>query len=150
MDITQLAHSAALLLTPFLPYLIKAGERAMEETGKNMAGDAWEKAKSLWSKLGSKIENSPAALEVAQKAIAKPQDPRVQSALELHLESMLSDNAALADEVAKVIMTDMSSVRAIVTSDHGVAAGRDATGNINITGDGVIVGDGNTSNVSKN
>ena len=149
MDVTQLAQSVTLFLTPFLPYLLKAGEKAIEETGKNMAGDAWEKAKSLWAKLGSKIEASPAALEVAQKAVSKPQDERVQNAMELHIEDILSSDSSLADEVAQIVLTNVSSVHTVITSDHGVASGRDATGNITITGDGVILGNSNTSNVNK-
>jgi hypothetical protein len=45
MDITTLAKDVTLFLTPFLPYLLKAGEKAAEEAGKKLGGDAWERAK---------------------------------------------------------------------------------------------------------
>ncbi len=35
MDVTTLAKDLAVFLTPFLPYLLKAGEKAAEEAGKN-------------------------------------------------------------------------------------------------------------------
>ncbi len=51
MDVTTLAKDVAAFLAPFLPYLLKAGEKAAEEAGKKLGGDAWDKAKSLWGKL---------------------------------------------------------------------------------------------------
>ncbi len=38
-------------LAPFLPYLLKAGEKAAEEAGKKLGEAAWERAKGLWGKL---------------------------------------------------------------------------------------------------
>ena len=51
MDIGALASSLTTALVPLLPYLLKAGEKAAEETGKTVAGQSWEWAKSLWTKL---------------------------------------------------------------------------------------------------
>src|SRR5262245_53881279 len=42
MDIPRIAHSLTTYLLPFLPYLLKAGEQAAEETGKKLAGEACE------------------------------------------------------------------------------------------------------------
>lgn len=47
MDIATLAKEMTLFLTPVLPYLFKAGEKAAEEAGKKLGGDAWERAKGL-------------------------------------------------------------------------------------------------------
>ena len=38
MDIDALASSVTTALVPLLPYLLKAGEKAAEETGKTVAG----------------------------------------------------------------------------------------------------------------
>lgn len=38
MDIGALASSLTTALVPLLPYLLKAGEKAAEETGKTVAG----------------------------------------------------------------------------------------------------------------
>ncbi len=50
----ELSQQVTTFLAPFLPYLLKAGEKAAEEVGKKLGADAWEKAKSLWGRLRSK------------------------------------------------------------------------------------------------
>ena len=72
MDIGALASSATTALVPLLPYLLKAGEKAAEETGKAVAGQSWEWAKSLWTKLKPKVEAKEAALEAAQDVAQEP------------------------------------------------------------------------------
>jgi hypothetical protein len=47
MDIPALAQDLTTLLGPFLPYLLKAGENAAEETGKQISTEAWERVKHL-------------------------------------------------------------------------------------------------------
>ena len=66
MDISALANSLTAALVPLLPYLLKAGEKAAEETGKAVAGQSWEWAKSLWTKLKPKVESNSEALAAAQ------------------------------------------------------------------------------------
>ena len=53
----------ACALVPLLPYLLKAGEKAAEETGKAVGSQSLEWAKSIWSKLQRKVEAKPIALE---------------------------------------------------------------------------------------
>lgn len=47
MDIQGLAQQTVSFLTPFLPYLLKAGEKAAEEAGKKRGAGAWEAVKAL-------------------------------------------------------------------------------------------------------
>ncbi|MGC8947463.1 MAG: hypothetical protein ACP5N6_15060, partial [Anaerolineae bacterium] len=56
-------------LTPLLPYLLRAGEKAAEETGRRIAGDAWEQAKSIWGRLMPGLKRRPAAQEALQDAL---------------------------------------------------------------------------------
>ena len=49
-------------LAPILPFLLKGGEEAAQEVGKEIGLDAWEKAKAIWSKLKPKIEAKKAVL----------------------------------------------------------------------------------------
>src|SRR5215212_10149616 len=72
MDIGALAGSVTTALVPLLPFLLKAGEKAAEETGKTVAGQRWEWAKSLWTKLKPKVEANPAALVAAQEVAQAP------------------------------------------------------------------------------
>src|SRR5688572_33254524 len=86
MDIGALASSVTTALVPLLPYLLKAGEKAAEETGKTVAGQSWEWAKSLWTKLRPKVEANPAALVAAQDVAEAPGDEDLQVVLRVRSE----------------------------------------------------------------
>jgi len=98
MDPTTLARSLVAFLTPFLPYLIKAGERAAEEASKKLGADAWEHAKALWGRLRSKPEVKSAAQDVA----VMPDDPDAQAALCLQLRKLLAKDKALVAELTRL------------------------------------------------
>ena len=96
MDVTTLAKELAVFLIPFLPYLLKAGEKAAEEAGKKLGSDAWDRAKGLWAKLRPKVEAKPAAQEAVQDAAVAPNDDDIQAALRLQLRKLLAEDAVLA------------------------------------------------------
>ncbi|MDI6793343.1 MAG: hypothetical protein QME81_10820 [bacterium] len=48
MDLAQLVQSVTGFLSPFWPYLLKAGEKAAEEASEKLGGKAWNTAKALW------------------------------------------------------------------------------------------------------
>src|SRR5258708_9868334 len=102
MDPVTLAKDIVPYLTPLLPYLLKAGEKAAEETGKNLAGAAWEKTKALWAKLRPKVEANPLALATVNKAIESPKDERIQGALNWQFEEILKEDSDLLHEIAKL------------------------------------------------
>ena len=102
MDLAMLAKELTAFLVPFLPFLVKAGEKVAEEAGKKLGGDAWEKAKGLWGKLRSKVEAKPAAQDAVQKAVTRPQDERVKAAVELQVEDILREDTILAAEIARL------------------------------------------------
>ncbi len=136
MDIAMLAKDVAALLTPFLPYLLKAGERAAEETGKKLGGDAWEKAKALWGKLRAKVETRPAAQEAVQDVADHPDDEDAQAALRLQLRKILAEDEALAAEVARLWQeTEAARVTVIASGERSVAIGGDVHGSVIVTGD---------------
>ncbi len=145
MDIAMLAKDVAAFLTPFLPYLLKAGERATEEAGKKLGGDAWEKAKALWGKLRSKVEAKPAAREAVQDVAAAPKDGDAQAALRLQLRKILSEDEELAAEVAQLWeKAKAMGVTVIASGEHSVAA-RKIEGSIIVTGDQNVVQQGKYS-----
>lgn len=43
----DLAQKIGTFLLPFLPYLLKMGDKAAEEVGKKIGEAAWDKAKAL-------------------------------------------------------------------------------------------------------
>ena len=117
MDIVALASSITTVLVPLLPYLLKAGEKAAEETGKAVAGQGWEWAKSLWTKLKPKVEAKPGALEAAQDVAQAPEDQDALAAFRQQLKKLLNKDQSLAEEVSRLL-------------DQGRAAG------INVTASG--------------
>jgi hypothetical protein len=44
--------------------IVKAREKAAEETGKKFGGDAWDRAKGLWATLRPKVEAKPPVQKV--------------------------------------------------------------------------------------
>lgn len=99
MDIAAIAKDVVTFLAPFLPYLVKAGERASEEAGKEFGAEAIEKARALWSKLRGEEEVEDAA----QDAAAMPNDPDARAALRLKLKKLLIQDKTLAQELAQVM-----------------------------------------------
>ena len=139
MDARELAQQLVTFLTPFLPYLLKAGERAAEEAGKKLGSDAWEKAKTLWGRLRGKERVVHAAQDLAESA----DDPDVQAALRLQLKKALEADQALIAEVARLWKeAEAAGVTVIASGDRSVAIGGDVSGSIIITGDRNRVGKG--------
>src|SRR6185295_18313526 len=93
--------SLTTALVPLLPYLLKAGEKAAEETGKTVADQSLEWGKSLWSKLKPKVEAKPAALEAAQDVARAPEDEDLQTVLRVQLKKLLTGDQSLAEEVSR-------------------------------------------------
>jgi hypothetical protein len=134
MDIS-LAHSLTTYLVPFLPYLVKAGEGAAGETGKKLAGEAWDVAKALWAKLWPKVEGKPAALEAAKDAAESPDDTDLQAALRVQLNKLLTEDQTLAAEIEQLMAKTKTAGGSQVSADRGgVAYGDNARDNIAITG----------------
>lgn len=90
-------------LTPFLPFLLKAGEQAAAEAGKLFGKDAWEKAKALWNKLHPKVEAKPAAKEAIKDAADHPEDEDVQAALRVQLKKLLKEDSDLTHEINRLM-----------------------------------------------
>ncbi|MHC5861925.1 MAG: hypothetical protein ACYTXK_34010, partial [Nostoc sp.] len=59
MDVASLT----LFLVPFLPFLLKLGNKAAEGAAEKFGVDAWEKAKAIWAKLYPKVATKPAVQE---------------------------------------------------------------------------------------
>lgn len=135
MDITTLAKEITLFLAPFLPYLLKVGEKAAEEAGKKLGGDAWERAKGLWGKFRPKVEARPAAREAMADVAAEPQNEDAQAALRLQLRKLLAEDEELAAEIGQQwAAAQVAGVTIIASGDRAVAA-QSITGSIIVTGD---------------
>ena len=136
MDIGALASSLTTALVPLLPYLLKAGEKAAEETGKTVANQSLEWGKSLWSKLKLKVEAKPEALEAAQDIAQYPDDLDAQAAFRRQLRKLLTEDQSLAEEVSRWLdQGKTAGITVTASGERSVAIGGDAKGNTIITGD---------------
>jgi hypothetical protein len=136
MDIGALAGSAATALVPLLPYLLKAGEKAAEETGKNVAGQSWEWAKSLWTKLRPKVEAKPGALEAAHDAAQSPKDDDAQAAFRQVVKKLLAEDQSLAEEVSRWLdQGKAAGITVTASGERAVAIGGDVKSSTIVTGD---------------
>jgi hypothetical protein len=136
MDINALASSLTTALVPFLPYLLKAGEKAAEETGKKAVDQSLEWAKSIWTKLKPKVEAKPDALEAAQDIAHAPDDQDAQAALRRHLRKLLTEDQSLAEEVSRLLEQGKAAGNTVtVSGDRNIAIGGDAKSNTFVTGD---------------
>jgi hypothetical protein len=138
MDIGALASSLTTALVPLLPYLLKAGEKAAEETGKAVANQSLEWCKSLWSKLKPKVEAKPEALEAAQDIAQSPDDQDAQAAFRRQLKKLLTEDQSLAEEVSRWLEQGKAAgITVTASGERSVAIGGDVKGSTIVTGDGI-------------
>ncbi len=55
MDVTQLATTTVAALAPALPYLVKVGNKVVDEAVNTLGKGAWHCAKALWDRLRPKV-----------------------------------------------------------------------------------------------
>jgi hypothetical protein len=139
MDIAALAQDLSTFLVPFLPYLLKAGEKATEEVGKKLGSDAWDKAKALWAKLYPKVEAKPAMQETVQDVVKAPADVDAQAALRLQLRKFLAEDETLASEVMQLWEEAKAAGVTIIAAGERSVAAQKIEGSTIITGDQNVV-----------
>jgi len=106
-DPTEIARQVVQLLAPFLPYLLKAGEKAAEEVVRKLGAAAWELAQALWARLRPKVEARPALKEAVADVAAHPQGEDALAALRLQLRKLLEEDPALREEVARLMQSEV-------------------------------------------
>lgn len=140
LDLVTLAKETVTFLAPFLPYLLKAGEGAAEEAGKQLGekagGGAWDKAKALWAKLHPKTEAKSAVKEAVQEVAAAPDDEDARAALRLQLKKILAEDESMAQEISEM-QREMrrAGVNVAAIGERSVAIGGNVSGSNIMTGD---------------
>jgi hypothetical protein len=99
MDPVSLAATLSTALAPFLPYLIKAGEKVAETAGEKFGSGAWERAKALWGKLQPHLEEKPVAMSAAEEVAQAPNDEDAIASLRLQLRKLLQEHPDLIGEL---------------------------------------------------
>ena len=110
-DPNEIARQIAQFLAPFLPYLLKAGEQAAEEAGRQLGAAAWELVQALWARLRRKKNVE----QVAQTVAALPDNQALREALREEIARALAEDPALAQEMTRLVAQ-------ISASERGVAA----------------------------
>ncbi len=136
MDPSQLSQ----FLAPLLPYLLKGGmelaKSAAGELGKKLSADSWDGLKRLAEKIQQKAKAKPALQEALTDAQNAPDDEDAIAALRLQLRKLLSEDQALAAEIARLWdEAEAAGVTVTASGDRAVAIGGDVSGSTIITGD---------------
>jgi len=131
-NVVELAQKIAAFLLPFLPHLLKVGDKAAEEVGKKIGGEGWERAKALWGKLRHKKNVE----QVAQTVAALPDNQALRDALREEIARALQEDGALREEVARLWgEAGAAGVTVTASGDRSVAVGGDVSGSVILTGD---------------
>ncbi len=93
-------------LSPFLPFLVKLGEKAADTAAGKFGEDAWNKAKAIWSKLHPKLEAKKDVKVVAELVAADPENEPRQALLQAELKTLLEENPDLAEAIIKIMQQD--------------------------------------------
>jgi hypothetical protein len=118
MDSATLATTVVAFLAP---YLVKAGEKAVEEVGKKLP----DLAGNMWNAITARFKNNPAADEAVQDFAAKPDDQLNQSAFANQLRKILEAQPAFAAELVRLIDgAQRESGDTIIVTGSGAAATR--------------------------
>lgn len=135
MDIFTLTQALVALLSPLLPFLIKAGEKSVEEIGKKIGESAWNLAKRVWSRLAPKINTNPAAKEAVSDLINNPKDDDYLATFRVQVRKILESNPDLAKELYSQINNINHAVRDINIGNINI--------NGNVSGGNFVGGTGN-------
>jgi transcription elongation factor GreA-like protein len=112
MDIAVLTA----FLAPFLPFLMKLGNKVVEGAAQKSGEDGWDKAKAVWEKLHPKVEAKEEAKLAVQQVVAKPESEARIAVLQEELETLLKENPDLAAAIAKIMQSDSEAATSNVTN----------------------------------
>jgi hypothetical protein len=137
-------------ISPFLPFLLKLGEKAAEKATETAAGKfgeaAWGKAQAVWKKLSPKVDGKEAAKEAVTDVARNPEDEDLQAAFRVQLKKLLEQDEALAKAIAQILQADAPDgtpgiqIIQTVTGNQNQVIGqvtggtvmRDVQGNVNL------------------
>jgi hypothetical protein len=134
-------------LSPFLPFLLKLGEKAAEKATETAAGKfgeaSWTKAQAVWEKLSPKVEAKESAKEAAVEFANAPEDEDLRVVLKVQLKKLLAEDEALVKAIAQILAADGSDgipgvqIVQTVTGDRNQVIGQVTGGQIfgSVTGE---------------
>ena len=133
MDAITLTTLIAPFITPFLPFLLKFGEKSAETAGSKFTEEGWNQAKKIWDKLHPKIEAKEDAKVAAEQLAAKPDSKPRQAVFQEELEILLKENPDLVEAIAQIMQekTEANSgtqINQTITNTKGQVTGQQTGG----------------------
>ena len=146
MDIKTLTS----FLLPFIPYLLKLGNKAVEKTTETVAEkfgeNAWKKAQKIWSKLSPQLKQNSDFQDATDKVAAKPESDARQAVFHEELKELLEKNPDLAEVIfqimnedatdgtsgTKIIQSSIGNKNQVIGQVHGGKVVGNVEGNVNM------------------
>ncbi len=132
-------------LTPFLPFLLKFGEKSAETAGSKFGEEAWNKAKKIWDKLHPAVAAKEDAKVAVEQVAAKPESKARQDLFQEELETLLKEHPDLLAAIAQIMQeglppTSGTNITQNIASNEGQIIGQVTGGKVIGRIDGNIQG----------
>jgi hypothetical protein len=97
-------------ISPFLPFLVKLGDKATAKATETISGKfgeaAWTKAQAIWERLSPKVEGKESAKEAVIDVANNPEDQELRVVLKRQLQKILEQDEDLANAIAQILQAD--------------------------------------------
>jgi hypothetical protein len=124
-------------LAPFLPYLVRAGQKVAGKAADTLGDEAAKYAQALWERLKPGVERKPAAQEAVEEVAANPEDEDALGALRIQLRKLLEEDEGLAADLTKLWQEAQAANVVTASGERSVAVGGDVSASTIVTGDQV-------------
>jgi hypothetical protein len=119
-DIGQVAIATVTTIAPFVPFLVDigkaSGKKFLEVIAEKGGEKAWEKAKTVWGSLKSKLGHDKEVQAVVDLVAINPEDQARQAMLADVLIARLKEDPKLAEELFNLLGKQEAIQRVI--ADH--------------------------------
>jgi predicted negative regulator of RcsB-dependent stress response len=134
-------------ISPFLPFLLKLGSKAIDKASESMGSKfgeaAFGKAQAVWGKLSPQVEAKESLKEAATDVANNPEDEDLQVVLRVQLKKLLEQDEELGKAIEQILEADApdgtsgTQIVQNVTGDRNFTIGQMTGGKAigNITGD---------------
>ena len=119
--IPALAATVASMLGPTIPYLVKAGEAATSDVGKQTVS-------GLWDLFRPKAATTPALADAIDDVERNPNDEDSLTVLRVQIRKALEADPDLVARTRPLVEDSSTSASQTVIGNKNITAGRDVSG----------------------